>query len=424
MRRGMAAAMLAAAMLAAVPAAAKVNLSGALWTTYWAQQEGADQPAQLATGGTWVDAAMPAALYRGTVPQAHKKTFFVGQSALGNGVQAQTLTGGGLQLRADCPVADDLKAVGVFNVRSTGAAAFAVNDVYVQYALAGQSLQAGRIKVPFGREQAVRPTVGREEVFISAYAQPARGALHNLYDIGLQLSGPLPGGQLSYRLFAGNGGISTVADSNAMARNSQASPDINDGKQLGGVLTWKPLAGVSIEGAYFAGDYTNTNAGAGGNRARFSAYDINAGYDVASLLLLSAEYATTRHDRMLLESDAGAVGVPTVRGLTAARVNEYVLKAVWHGSPDWQAGVRYSVIDPKDFAAEVAAQYSRERKLSLAVSCAFAGGARLKAEYSRVLTDLDYYAGYDAAALAGQYRLHPETDPDDDIIALQLALQF
>lgn len=411
-------------VLLALPAWAKVDLRGAVWATYWAQQAGSDISAQVASGGRWVDARVqPTRLYRGAVPTASPKTFLLAENASGNGLQAHPGANNGFLLQADCAVLDNLKVVGSLRVNNP-ANAFVIRNAYADYTVNDAfKLRLGRQLVPFGREQSVRPTVGREEVFISSYAQQARGALNNTYDVGVQVYGKLLENALTYRVFAGNGAINTVADSASLVANSQGVPDIDDAKLLGGALNWQPFAGAFIEGSYFTGDFTNTNVS--GGRSRYSAYDVNAGYDIANQVLVSAEYATTRHDGLLLESDAGAVGAPAVRtNYLAAKVNEFIVKAVYHGRPDWQFGVRYSVIDPKSFEAELRAGFSREAKFSAGVAYAFAGKATLKAEYSRLITDLDYYSHYDAAAVNGQYRLNPSADPADDIFALQLGLQF
>ncbi len=406
-----------------VPALAKVNLSGAMWTTFWAQQEGLVN-AQTAAGGTWVDGpavgtsdALAAGF--GNAPGAAKKTFLLGNNMLGNGVQAKATNGNGLMLAADCPVNDWVKAYGEFNVLNGGN--LALNEAWIDLAFMREfSVRAGRMQVPFGYDRTVRPGIGVDEVFVSEYTQQANGALLGRQDNGVQAYGEVLSGLLAYNLFLGNGAISTVADSGGMVAAAQASPDIDDAKQLGLNLQYRPFTGAYVGGSYFAGDYTNTNPSVTGSRSRFSAYDLNAGYEHNGLFLVSAEYATTRHDKLTADYALGVM--PAASGVEEARVNEYILKAIYSGLADWEFGVRYGVIDPKSIEAEQLAGFSAERKVSFAAGYRFARAAFLKAEYSWLDTD---FKNYDKIAnVAGRVRQNPAQDIDDDIFALSLGLQF
>lgn len=433
-------AVVAAMLLLAAPAAAKVDLSGSMYATYWAQQEGVDGY-QLATAAGWTDAPRQAtgALYRGGNFTASKKTFLLGQNRVGNGLQTHTEGGYGVLLALDCPVSDQWKVYGRFSMRSSALPA-AVRHLWAAYTpMPELNFRIGRSAIPFGNEGTENPTEKIRRIFISDYTQDNRGSLLSNYDIGVMTYGILAGGMADYKLWVGNGAVTTVADSINYAINgtaagtltmmpgNTASPDANDAKQVVGNIKFKPFAGAYLGGSYAAGDYSNLNQvnGVAIQRARFSAADVYAGYELANVFRAAAEYATTRHDRMSLESDAGLSGAPALRqALVANRVNEYVLKAFYLGVPDWEFGVRYAVVDPKNFEAELAAGYSMEKKISAALGYRFAGAASLNAEYSHIDTDLDYLGKYNAAAIAGSYIVNPSADPDDDIFALQLALQF
>jgi len=221
-------------------AMAKVNLSGAIWVTYWAQQQGQTN-LDVANGtGSWnssVNAAgtlglTPAngvASAYGRISQPGKKTFLLAQTMSGNGVTAKNNQGYGLELVADCPVNDWVKAYGDFN---TNGAALTLVEGYINLAFMKEfNVRVGRMQVPFGHERTVRPTAGVEEVFISEYTQSLNAALLRHYDVGAQAYGTLASGMVDYNFFLGNGTVPTVAD-NAAADvfNSQATPDIDDAK--------------------------------------------------------------------------------------------------------------------------------------------------------------------------------------------------
>ena len=420
-------------LLLDLPATAKVNLSGGIWVTYWAQQQSGDQSYEVATAMGWqpANAQVTGAPWRGAAPSGAAKTFILANGLYGNGQQAHTASGYGFRLNLDCPLTDDLKVNGCFRVR-TGTNGVTARQLSAAYILHPQAtLRVGLFSRPFGYEGAGRPGTTKSEVFISEYAQDARALLNNKTDVGVMLSGTLQDKRFEYSLYAGNGCARTVADSPALsttglANAASATPDADDAKQLNANLRWNVMTVAFVGGGYVAGDMANRNtlAGATVGRSRFTAADAYGVWDIAQQLLVSGEYATVRHDQMALESDAGVVGNPARTQLTATRVNEYILKAVYHGIPDWECGVRYTVVDPTNFEAELLAGYSRERKLSVAIGYQFAGSAQLRAEYSRLITDYDYLNAYDPVLLAGQYRLNPNEDPDDDIVAVSLGLQF
>ncbi len=434
----------AVVLLLALPAAAKINLTGSMYATYWAQQEGVEGY-QIATASGWQDiATQPNNLYRGTTASASKKTFLFANSRAGNGLQNHPEGGYGIALGLDCPVTDQWKAYARFAIRGGSANLnTAARHLWIAYTPMREfGLRVGRYPVPFGNEGYTRPTEKVKDIFISEYTQDFRGALNANYDIGVTAFGTVVDGMIDYKLYFGNGAITTVGDSinrginnsgqtymvaNIGVNNSALTPDINDAKQVIGQVHVRPFANTYLGGSYAAGDYTNDNLvnNVAIQRARFTAYNLFAGYTLPDQFKVSGEYATTRHDRMSLESDAGVIGAPAVRQeLVANRVNEYIVKAYYLGLRDWEFGVRYSGVDPKNFEAELAAGYSYETKLSAAIGYKFAGSAMLNAEYSRVHTDLSYYDKYNAAALAGAYRITPSVDPNDDIFALQLTLHY
>lgn len=435
-------------LLLALPATAKINLSGSIYATYWAQQQGIDNY-QVATAAGWQDARtqVTGPLYRGNNFTASKKTFLLSNGLAGNGLQNHPEGGYGLALGLDCPVTDQWKSYARFSIRGGTAGGQNINvaarHLWIAYMpMRELNLRVGRYPVPFGNEGYTRPTEKVKDIFISEYSQDFRGALNANYDVGITAFGTVVDGMIDYKLYLGNGAITTVADSvntainnsgvttmvaNIGANNSALTPDINDAKQVIGQVHIRPFTGAYVGGSYAAGDYSNANRvnNVSIDRARFTAYDLFAGYTLPDVFKVSGEYVTTRHDRMSLESDAGVLGGPAVRSqLVANRVNEYIVKAYYLGVSDWEFGVRYSGVDPKNFEAELAAGYSYETKLSAAIGYKFAGSAMLNAEYSHVNTDLNYLDKYDAAALAGAYRIAPSADPDDDIFALQLTLHY
>ncbi|HNW94091.1 MAG TPA: hypothetical protein PKM88_14375, partial [bacterium] len=326
---------------------------------------------------------------------------------------------------------DEIKAYARFTSNSANLN-LAARHIWLAYMpMTELNFRIGRFPIPFGHEGTVRPTEKVREIFISEYTQNVGGALNANYDIGAMAYGSLFDNALEYKLYTGNGVVRTVADSAGMvaASATTAQPDNNDAKQGILNLKFKPFTGVFVGGAYALGDFTNTNMinGVSVQRSRATAYDLNAGYEMNNVFRVSGEYATTRHDQMALEGDAGLLGNAPRTQLTANRVNEYILKATYLGVADWEFGVRYSVIDPKNFEAELAAGLSRESKISFALGYKFAGSAQLNAEYSRVNTDLNYLNNYDPALVAAAvntYRINPCEDPFDDIYALQLGLQF
>lgn len=425
-------------LLLASPAAAKINLSGAMFATYWAQQEGLDS-FQVATATGWQDAPVQVTgpLYRGRLPTTRKKTFLLHNSIIGTATQAPLDAGYGVLFNLDCPVSDNTRVFAMLALRN-GATTIMPRALWGEYAFSpALKLRAGRFLQPFGLEPASR----WGEHFISEYTQDGRGSLQAIYDQGIMALGTSAGGMVDYRLYAGNGAVTTVGDSLNYAisaapgastaylllGNSTATPDIDDAKQVIGSLTLRPLPGLMLGGGYATGDYTNLNTvnGACVQRARFSAVNAHASYERAGAFRVSGEYAGTRHDRMSLESDAGVTGAPAVRTqLVASRVNEFILKAFYLGIPDWMLGVRATVVDPKNFEAELAAGYSRETKLSAAVAWRITGKYQFCVEYSRIVTDLDYLNAYDPAAVAGSYRINPAADFDDDFVTAQFAALF
>lgn len=433
----------AVVLLLALPAAAKINLSGSMYATYWAQQQGIDNY-QIATANGWQDAQQQVTgnLYRGNNFSQAKKTFLFANGMSGNGLQNHAEGGYGVLLALDCPVSDQWKAYGRFSIRGgTANLNTAARHLWIAYTPMPEfGLRVGRYPVPFGNEGTQRPTEKVKDIFISEYSQDVRGSLNPNYDIGLMAFGTVVNGMVDYKLYVGNGAITTVADSVNVAINasglttmvsgansSAASPDINDAKQVVGQIKVRPFAGAYVGGSYAAGDYTNLNQvnGIAIQTARFTAANAFAGYELANVFRVGGEMVTTRHDRMSLESDVNVIGAPAVRReLVANRVNEYVIKAYYLGVSDWEFGVRYTGIDPKNFEAELAAGYSYETKLSAAIGYKFAGAAMLNAEYSHISTDLNYLDSYNAAAIAGAYRISPSADPDDDIFALQLTLHY
>ncbi len=414
--------------LLSAPATAKINLSGGLWITYWAQQQAGDDAYQLATATGWQDAGVQVtgASWRVPAPTAMRKTFLLSAGRYGGNRQTPAQAGYGFRLVADCPLTDTLKAYGCFRYRD-GTAGITARLLYAAWTPLPQAgVRIGMFSRPFGLEGERRPDACGCECFVSEYAQDARSLLNNKTDIGIMLSGKVADGMFDYSLYAGNGVARTVADSASMANNASVTPDIDDAKQFNANLRWNVVSGAFIGGGYVAGDMRNTNTldGVAVGRSRFSARDIHGAWDIAQALRLSAEYATVRHDKMALEGDAGLVGNPARTQLTAVTVNEYIVKAIWHGLPGWECGVRYSVIDPKSFEAELLAGYSCERKVSFAIGYLFANATQLRAEYSRVMSDYSFLNAYDPALIAGQYRLNPAAEPDDDIFALALGAQF
>ncbi len=413
-----------------VPAMAKVNLSGAIWTTYWAQQQGSVER-QRSNGTSWVDRDGSEAFTRGLGANAATapKTFLVGQSMSGNGMQNKATAGYGFQLVADCPVNDWVKAYGDFNVNNGGN--LGLVEGYINLAFMKEfNVRAGRMQVPFGHERTTRPTAGQDEVFVSEFSQDAQAALLRRYDVGVQAFGTLASGMVDYNLFVGNGVTSTVADSDGItapnsvsaaagAATSNATPDINDAKQVGINLVARPFTGAFIGGSYFAGDYTQPLVTAG-NRARTSAYDINAGYEYGNIFSITGEYATTRHQQMT--ADFPYYVTAAAGTLVENRVNEFIVKAIYTGVADWEFGVRYGAVDPKNVEAEMDAGYSYERKMSFAAGYKFARAAFLKAEYSWIDTDFNFTDR--AANVANNVRQSPAVDVNDDIFALSLGLQF
>jgi hypothetical protein len=412
---------LSALMVAAfaVPSFAKVNLSGAIWATYWAQQQGElEYEAWVGSGWTTVRTVPAAAANLGyNVAQPSKKTFIVGQEMNGNGVQQKVTAGDGFLLALDCPVNDWVKAYGEVDVLNAGN--LQLQQGYINLAFMKElNVRAGLMQVPFGYEPTQRPTVGNEEVFVSAYSQQARGALQRQYDIGVQALGTLANGMVDYNLVMTNGAINMVAGAQ---NNNQNTPDTNDAKMYGVNLCFKPFTGAFVGGSYFAGDQT-LNVGTVNlvqpiDRGKFTAYDINAGYEYGNIFSISGEYATTRADLASAEwLNNATFGTTRV----AQRVNEYILKAIYTGVADWEFGVRYGVVDPKNIEAEIAAGFSAERKTSFAVGYKFARAAFLKAEYSILNTNFNYATN----ANIGNSRQNPVKDINDNIAALSLGLQF
>jgi len=401
---------LSAMMVAAfaVPSMAKVNLSGALWVTYWAQQEGAIQYQRGAGVGPWTDIneGVPALVAAaGNARNVSKKTFLVGQSMLGNGTQAKAVQGDGLLLALDCPVNDWVKAYAEFDANS-GAAQLTMEQGYINLAFMKEfNVRAGLQNVPFGLERGVRPTVGQEEVFVSDYTQQASGILLKHTDVGVQAYGSLANNMVDYNLFVGNGDVTT----------SRLTDD-NDAKQLGANVNFKPFTGANIGGAYMAGDYNVLGVAAiPDGRAKFTAYDVNASYEYGNIFAVSGEYARSTFDKAAADYNDAAQRVSN-------RSNEYILKALYTGVADWEFGARYGVVDPKNLEAEQALGFSNERKLSFAAAYKFARAATLKAEYSLVDTDFNYITNYvPGAALIRQ---NPTQDINDDVFALSLGLQF
>lgn len=417
---------LSALMVAAfaVPSMAKVNLSGAIWVTYWAQQEGSVNAQSYSAANVWVENGQAGALAGnfGRAATASKKTFLVAQSRSGNGTSAKANAGDGFLLALDCPVNDWVKAYGEVDVFNAGN--LALQQGYINLAFRPEiNVRVGLQDVPFGMERGSRPTVGQEEVFVSDYSQDANGLLQIRRDVGVQALGTLANGLVDYNVFVGNGAPSTVSSGDIAA--SLATPDINDAKQVGVNLNFKPFTGATVGGAYYGADYTTTVANNGAltnGQARATAYDLNAGYEYGNIFALSAEYATSRHDKA---SPAYALAVPAPGANTVAqnRVNEYIIKGIYTGVADWEFGVRYGVIDPKNIEAEAQAGYSIERKVSFATGYKFARAAFLKAEYSWLRTSADYVTRNQALA-AGTVRQNPTEDVDDNIFALSLGLQF
>jgi len=429
-----------------VPAMAKVNLSGAMWATFWAQQE-ATVAVEYVNAGVWQSAVggpstlgydgatSGSPLTFGNYPVSSKKTFIVGQGMSGNGNIAHTVQRAqdGFVLVADCPVNDWIKGYAEVTAGSAGLG-LTLREGYANLAFMKElNLAAGLMEVPFGHEHAVRPDAGIEEVFISEYSQDARATLQTQSDIGVKVfgtvgSGLIGGGvgMIDYQVFVGNGGATTVADTGIANPEAGQVIDRNDAKQVVLDITIKPIQGLYVGGGYSGGDYTNANPGIQNARARFSAYDFNAGYDIANVLLISGEYATVRHDKMREDFQFGMTAQANT--LQQVRVNEYVIKAIYDGIQDFELGVRYGVVDPKQMEAEVLAGYSMERKLSFGGEYKIARGAVLKAEYSMVMTDLNYLDAYSLAnALVNvnqNSRISPSEEMDDDIFALQLGLQF
>lgn len=420
---------LSALMVAAfaVPSFAKVNLSGAIWATYWAQQQG-EVYGQLGSG---IDVAAPLTSNptMGATGATAKKTFLVGQEMNGNGIQNKVTAGDGFLLALDCPVNDWVKAYGEVDVLNGGN--LQLQQGYINLAFMKEfNVRAGLMQVPFGYEPTQRPTVGNEEVFVSAYSQQARGLLQRQYDVGVQALGTLASGMVDYNVFVGNGALSTVVDNGnnvAIAgtpiTGSNVTPDTNDAKQIGVNLCFKPFTGAFIGGGYFGGDYAlntgSVDAGQAISQAKFTAYDVNAGYEYSNIFSISAEYATSRFDKRTLSYNTltQANGADRV----SQRVNEYILKAIYTGVADWEFGVRYGVVDPKNLEAEMAAGFSAERKTSFAVGYKFARAAFLKAEYSILNTNFNYTTNMTTAA---NVRQNPTKDVNDNIAALSLGLQF
>lgn len=428
-----------------VPAMAKVNLSGAMWVTYWAQQEsnnltyeasdGASTWNQIATGAGALESALG-----GYNKIANRKTFILGQNQTGGSVQALAANQGGFLLAADCPVNDWIKGYAELNANSA-ALQLAVREAWIELAFMKEiGLRAGVQEVPFGREHVVRPDAGVEEVFISEGSQDVNAILATQADAGMQLAGTVGSGligggvgAIDYALYLGNGTINNVAvagrtatvlntaDTVFTVNGGSAAVDNNDAKQFGFNLTIKPIQGLYVGGAFFAGDYNNGQTTNG--RAKFTAWDVNAGYDVANVLLLSAEYARASHADALGAFSLG--DQPTTQGYMAAEEAEWIIKAIYDGIQDWELGVRYAVVDPKNIESEIAAGYAQEQKLTAGVEYKIARGACLKAEYSMVDNSMEHLSKLNAAAAgAGIVRLNPAVDPDDDIFALQLGLQF
>ena len=420
---------LSALMVAAfaVPSFAKVNLSGAIWATYWAQQQG-EVAYQMGNGidvNTTVNAIAMGGT-RGTAP----KTFLVGQNMTGNGIQGKATAGDGFIIALDCPVNDWVKAYGEYDVLNAGG--INLQQGYINLAFMKEfNVRAGLMQVPFGLEPTQQPTVGNEEVFVSAYTQQANGLLQRQYDVGVQALGTVASGMVDYNVFVGNGALNTVHDNactapavpTVVSTVSDVTPDNNDAKQVGVNLCFKPFTGAFVGGGYFAGDYAlaagSTDNGQAIQQAKFTAYDVNAGYEYGNIFSVSAEYATSRFDRLSNAYNVGTQQWGTDR--TAQRVNEYILKAIYTGVADWESGVRYGVVDPKNLEAEMAAGFSAERKTSFAVGYKFARAAFLKAEYSILNTNFNYTNNMLAAT---GVRQNPTKDVADNIAALSLGLQF
>jgi len=435
---------LSALMVAAFSGAAmaKVNLSGAIWVTYWAQQEGqVNYQVSRGLDAGWSDVTVlgvapnvPAITTGawGRAGQASKKTFLLGQSMSGNGTSAKNPAGDGFLLALDCPVNDWVKAYGEVDVLP-GATTLFLQQGYINLAFMKElNVRTGLMEVPFGHEHMTRPTVGQDEVFVSDFSQSANAALQRRYDVGIQALGTLASGMVDYNVYMGNGALPTVANTSVTGAGATAANatlggqtvDDNDAKQLGVNLCFKPFTGAFVGGSYFAGDYSTTLLDPNNPvmRAKATSYDINAGYEYANIFEISAEYARTRHDKMSLAYQLGLPPIPanmTVQN----KVNEYILKVVYTGVVDWEFGARYGVVDPANIEAEIAAGYAMEKKVSFAAGYKFARAAFLKGEYSWLRTNNGYTNALRSTAALNS-RQNPTQDVQDDIFALSLGLQF
>lgn len=410
--RLMTAVVVAVAALPTATASAKITVCGALWTTYWAQRQASELRYLVSDGGIWVDDAQ-------TGQPTARKTFLLAQNQSGGGLRAQAVTGNGLVLGAAAPVNDGIRLYGEFN---TTGGAFGLNYAYAEIALPHDlTLTVGQQDVPFGNEYTVRPGIGCciDEVFISEFTQAPAAALLPGVELGVSVSGPVVEGLADFSISVLTGSLPSAADS-AGVTGWIGGLDNNDAKSVGARLEVRPHPCAFVIASFLAGDYSNPFRTDG--RAKYTASGLALGYAPVEALQLTGEWAATRHDGLMYDFGMGSTA--PAGALTAARVNEYIVKAIWTGIPDFELGVRYGVVDPKNLEAEVDAGFAKEEKLTFGVLYFLAENMRLKAEYSRVRTALDYFDLYDAATLGAGATAVVSNDPRDDIFALQIALQF
>jgi len=397
----------------AVPAMAKVNLSGGMWVTYWAQAQSHDLTINR-------DGVAGGAEIQDPAQVASNKSFMLGQYMNGNGLTAHTVGGYGASIALDCPVNDWVNAYTRLNANDGNLREVIVYSYIDLKFMKELNVRTGLFCVPFTKEPTTRPNPHQEELFISQYSQDAAGMLQTYRDNGIMASGTVLDDMLDYRVYVTQGSLQTVTDTSAAgaatATGMVSAQDRNNAKSMGASFTLKPIDGLYLGLGVIGGDYVSANAVA--ESQDYIAYDVNAGYDFAGVLKLSGEYvvgnyenqmAVTRLLNVLPAADAGSEG----------KSSEYIVKAVYSGIDDVELGIRYAVIDPKNIESEIAAGYSDEGKLSFGVSYMLARNTILKAEYSWIDTERDYLKDY--APAAGNQN---SGDPNDDILAVQLGVLF
>jgi len=390
----------------AVPAMAKVNLSGAMWVTYYAQAQSHDLTVTDGNNGSFMDPAQVAS----------NKSFMFGQDMTNNGLTAHAVRGDGLLLGLDCPVNDWVSAYAELTANDANLRPV-VQEAYIDLAFMPElNVQAGIFEVPFGQEHNDRPQLGQEEVFITEYTVDAAGLLLDYRDNGIQVYGTVLDDMLDYSVYAVNGSIATLTDT-AVATGAAVAMDANNAKSVGLNLCLRPVEGLYVGGGMIAGDYRSLSFR--NNSLDYVCYDINAGYDFAGVLKLSGEYAVSNYEDQIGVAQNLVVPPTQLNDWSEGKTAEYIVKAIYSGIDDVELGLRYAVIDPKNIESEITAGYSDEGKLSFGASYAFARNTILKAEYSWIDTERDYLKSL--APVAG---VANSGDPSDNILALQLAVQF